>query len=287
MWREYMKPTLLLLLAGILLASGCVDPARMQNTTTDNRVGDTTISPTPSDTPTGTIDTTTPTTTTTPAEGTDTTVPSDVAPSFTANVNGSANTGNKVIIYIHAENFSTASKDYEGPNLPNSGHFHYFIDEGTFIESMGGAIGLDNMTPGKHSVKIRMQNNDHSNYLVNGSPIEKTVNFTVIGHDPSFSIDPIVVDGTNAKVNLNVFDFTVDAINVGKANADETGHFHWFLTKEGEIEGEYNMITTTSFTIPDLESGNYLVRVAMYNNDHTKYLTKGYPVEATASFTIV
>lgn len=256
-----MNYLLLVLLVGLLAVSGCVNQTQMSNTTntqTEDTEVPTTIAPD-----------------TTPA------------PSFTANVGGSSNTGNDVTIYIQHENISSPISSLGGANVLGQGHWHYFIDGGAYNVTTSDVIDLPNMTPGKHSVRIRLQNNDHSDYLVNGSPVEDTVNFTVIGDDPSFSIDPIVVDGTNAKIKLNVFDFTIDAVNAGKTNVEKTGHFHWFLTRNEEAEGSYNLLTSDMLTITDLNAGNYSIRIRMQNNDHSDYLIKGLPVESTMSFTIV
>lgn len=49
-------------------------------------------------------------------------------------------------------------------NVANQGHFHLFLDGGNYIPCASDTCEVTGVLPGKHTVKVMMQQNDHSDY---------------------------------------------------------------------------------------------------------------------------
>jgi hypothetical protein len=74
--------------------------------------------------------------------------------------NGDTLTG-PVTLTMIGKNFAVAAP---GAVKANEGHYHYFIDNGTYNALADTTINLSALTAGPHTLKVTMQNGDHSDY---------------------------------------------------------------------------------------------------------------------------
>ena len=170
------------------------------------------------------------------------------------------------------ENFEVVEAG--GENAPNQGHFHFFMDDGSYIVVSGTTHAFSNLKPGAHTLRAMMNNNDHS-----ALGEEKTVSFTVETTKPGFFVKAPVVDGNTAVFEIETWNFTIGEVE--GANAENKGHFHYFVD-----DGEYNPLAATTFTLSDLSAGTHKVRVTLQNNDHSNYLINEKTVEQTVEFEV-
>lgn len=178
-----------------------------------------------------------------------------------------------VVIKLKTTNFAIGTGT---ANKANEGHFHYFIDNGSYNTLYAKELTLKGLKPGLHSVRFTANNNDHSEIASMGS---QTAKFYIQTSKPGFEIKTPTISENSATITLEWWNF-----NIGKTGSIKTigyGHFHYFV--DG---GEYKVLEGSSFTLPNLSTGTHTVRVVMENNDHTDYMVDGATVEHTINFTM-
>ncbi|HVY36269.1 MAG TPA: hypothetical protein VG982_03310 [Candidatus Paceibacterota bacterium] len=81
---------------------------------------------------------------------------------------------------VHATttNFSFAPEHLNGLPVAGEGHVHLYIDDHLII-MLGPWYHIDSLTPGPHSIRVGLFNNDHSAYTANGARIEASQELTV------------------------------------------------------------------------------------------------------------
>ncbi len=191
-------------------------------------------------------------------------------PSFTfASPATGAMLGSSVTIHISPMNFKVAGP---GPNLvTGEGHFHYFVDGGTYNALADTIFTLNNLSVGEHTVRVAMQDDKHGDLHV-----ERSLKFIVSATAPSFTISsPKEGDTVSSPVVLKMAgkNFTVVAPGTVKPNE---GHYHYFIDK-----GTYNALADTMVSIPALTPGLHTLRVTMQKGDHSDY-----GLEQSVSFTV-
>ena len=62
-----------------------------------------------------------------------------------------------------------------GENKAGQGHFHLFLDDGTYIPCASTTCTVTNVSAGSHTIKVMVQQNDHTDYA--GAAV-RTVTFT-------------------------------------------------------------------------------------------------------------
>ena len=167
---------------------------------------------------------------------------------------GSTN-GSSVTIKLSPMNFKVVAP---GTNKAGEGHFHYFVDAGTYVPLADTVFTLDGLAVGEHTVRVTMQNSDHSDLN-----IEKSLKFWVGGGMPNFTIAyPMegATVGTVTTLKLTSTNLKVSA--PGDLKAGE-GHFHYFV--DG---GAYNLLVDSSISFVDLAEGSHSVRVTLQDNKH-------------------
>lgn len=183
-------------------------------------------------------------------------------------VAGSTVAPGTVVVKLTPMNFNVVAP---GANVDGQGHFHLFLDDGTYIPCASTSCEVSNVGPGTHTIKVTVQQNDHSAYP--NAPT-KSVTFTVsapINAAPVSStpydfeiVSPTTnswVDRGTVTVTLNPKNFQVVAPGV---NAAGQGHFHLFLNG-----GTYIPCASTTCTVPNVPPGQNMIKVTVQNNDHS------------------
>lgn len=84
--------------------------------------------------------------------------------------------GPSITLVFEAQDLTIQSPG--GANNPNQGHFHIFVDGGTDYAVVNEATYTLTLSPGEHTVRVELRNNDHSPF----SPeVVREVTFTVSG----------------------------------------------------------------------------------------------------------
>jgi hypothetical protein len=81
---------------------------------------------------------------------------------------------------VHATtaNFTFAPEHLNGEPVAGEGHLHLYVDNNLII-MLGPWYHIDSLTPGLHTIRVGLFNNDHSAYSVNGMHIEEQKEITV------------------------------------------------------------------------------------------------------------
>ena len=120
-----------------------------------------------------------------------TTTPAQVATqtpgiTFTSPTEGSTVTGPEVTVMFSLSAFEIDAANVGKVNAPGKGHLHGYLDGGNYIPIADNKVVLNkattgvDLTPGKHTLKLELVNNDHGKV----SPsVEKTLTFTVAGEE--------------------------------------------------------------------------------------------------------
>ncbi len=197
-----------------------------------------------------------------------------VAPTTTASVafvspeEGSMN-GTSVTIKLSPINFKVVAP---GAVKSGEGHFHYFLDGGTYVALADTVLTLDKLSVGEHSLRVTLQNSDHSDLNV-----EKTLKFKVVAGMPDFTIAyplDLTTVGPVVSIKLSATNFKLAA--PGDLHPDE-GHFHYFL--DG---GPYTALEDSTIYLADLKDGDHNVRVTLQDNKH-----KDIALERTVHFKVL
>jgi len=71
--------------------------------------------------------------------------------------------GRNATITYKVNNFKLAGEHMDKANMPGEGHLHISVDnvEKAMLKS-DAAVKLENLKPGKHTVKLTLQQNDHT-----------------------------------------------------------------------------------------------------------------------------
>jgi len=75
-------------------------------------------------------------------------------------------------IHLRPDRFKFTPENVNGENIEGEGHAHLFVDEEKVARVYGSWFHLPALTPGRHSIKIQLNANDHSTLAVGDNPIE-------------------------------------------------------------------------------------------------------------------
>ncbi len=84
------------------------------------------------------------------------------------------------IVHVTTTNFTFDPEDLGGQPIAGFGHVHLYIDNNLII-MLGPWYRIDSLSPGEHTIRVGLFNNDHSAYSVNGAQIEAQKQITVSG----------------------------------------------------------------------------------------------------------
>ena len=81
-------------------------------------------------------------------------------------------------VHVTTTNFTFAPQDLGGAPVAGEGHAHLYIDD-TLIVMLGDWYHIDALSPGTHTIRVGLFNNDHSAYSVNGVLVQAQKEITV------------------------------------------------------------------------------------------------------------
>ncbi len=89
------------------------------------------------------------------------------------------------------------------------GHFHFILDEGSPIVVSSKSHTLSGVSPGEHTLKVELMNNDHTPY---SPPISESVSFVV-------DMEQTEYQPAEHEVIINDFSYEPDTLNVKVGDA--------------------------------------------------------------------
>ncbi len=167
-----------------------------------------------------------------------------------------------VVVSIGIQNFKVGVP--ETANKANEGHFHLFLDDGTYMPCADTKCTIKGVSEGEHVIKVVMQQNDHSEYAGVDS---HSVKITVKGTSDFGVVSPAegaTVPRGNVQVSLSLKSFAIGVPET--ANKDAEGHFHLYLDN-----GDYMPCASDMCEVKSVGPGTHTIKVDMRNNDHSLY----------------
>ena len=77
-------------------------------------------------------------------------------------------------IQLHTENFVFSPAHASSKNVDNEGHAHIFIDDKKIARAYGHWHYVFGLTPGRHTIRVSLNDNEHETLAVNGQPVQAT-----------------------------------------------------------------------------------------------------------------
>ena len=78
-------------------------------------------------------------------------------------------------LHIVPKHFKFAPNNVNTPSRPGEGHAHLYINGEKMTRLYAQWYYLNNLAPGKHTITISLNANDHGPLEINGEPIETTI----------------------------------------------------------------------------------------------------------------
>lgn len=195
-----------------------------------------------------------------------------------------------VNLRVLTEGFTWAPEHVNGDHAPGEGHAHVYVDEVKVARIYGPYLHLGDLRPGRRTIRVTLNGNDHSEYARQGEAVAATVQVDVPApstghaHDPlpapggmsvTIEVEPDPVGGANLHVATQAFTWAPEHVNQEEPVPGE-GHAHVYVDGEkvGRLYGPDAHLA--------LSPGDHQVRVTLNANDHAEY--QG--MEATARVTI-
>jgi hypothetical protein len=175
---------------------------------------------------------------------------------------GAQVTAGDLLVQIETKNFlfgevGSANKDGEG-------HFQIYLDKEPFSVCASENCTIANMTPGQHTIKVEMHNNDNSPYpgvaakIISISAYPQAT-FDIVSPTPNSGISYGTIT-----VKLNATNFEISQPEA--PNAPNQGNFQ--LSLDG---GNYTVCYALQCQVSGVTTGPHTIRVEMHNNDHSIY----------------
>jgi hypothetical protein len=118
---------------------------------------------------------------------------------------GQVITGSTVYVVYQVWDWNWSNPTFQG-NHPNTGHMHMVLDGTLAMVVGGGTYAFTDVASGDHTLVVSLQNNDHSDYLVNGKPVSVTVQFkTTLNPDAQaikFDLDTLKATPTTISMDV-------------------------------------------------------------------------------------
>jgi hypothetical protein len=110
-----------------------------------------------------------------------------------------------VYVVYQVWNWNWSNPAFQG-NHPNTGHMHMVLDGTLVMVVGGGTFGFTDVSSGDHTLVVSLQNNDHSDYMVDGKPVRVTVHFvTTLNPDvQAIKSDLDTLKATPTTISLDV-----------------------------------------------------------------------------------
>lgn len=195
--------------------------------------------------------------------------------------------GGGVKVQIMTEGWNWAPEAVNLEPTPGAGHAHIYVNG----EKVGRVYGpyhyLSALEPGRHEIKVNLNDNRHNPLTWQGELVEMATMVTIpesgpdSGHDHHRMPDPAPAE---APVSLELIvhpdalsGYNLQVIPAGFAFADQG---YGQLSIDGE---PVTRIYTPWFQLPALEPGSHTIDVALLDNAGRPYRDNGQPVAASVS----
>jgi len=152
-----------------------------------------------------------------------------------------------VDLAVDIQGFTLQSGDGSG-DAPGTGHLHIMVDGRDSGMSFSPDVHLDGLSPGTHTIDIRLSNPTHGIYAVNGEPLAYSADFVIPGDAPTpdtvieISVDENGVVGGVVDASAKLGDLV--EIDITSTVAEEV-HLHVYDVMEDLVPGQ---ITRMNFT---------------------------------------
>ncbi len=206
---------------------------------------------------------------------------------FTADVESDGS----VSVHITTEGWRWAPEEVNQEHTPGAGHAHIYVDGEKITRVYGPDYHLTGLEPGEREIRVNLNSNQHSELLVEGQLVEKTVTLTIPDTDgvPAFpatlkpahefmSVEIVAhadsLGGYNLQLITSGFAFAPGQVH--QAHVDGEGYGHLF------IDGEYrSRIYGAWVQVPSLAPGDHEISVTLVSNDGIAYSWNDQQVAAT------
>ncbi len=190
-----------------------------------------------------------------------------VPPSLTvlAPVAGSSVSDQGFRIRYAVAGFTLDPADYGGASIPGTGHLHFYLDGSTNLygTSVTNYFDIGSLTPGQHTIKAELHNNDHS--LV--TPIVSQ-NLTIVAGPPTIAITNLPagasVSSLGFRVEVAIANFSMDPADYGGSNIPGLGHWH--------LNNATSLLAATAATrviVTGQPLGSLTLTASLHNNNHS------------------
>ena len=78
-------------------------------------------------------------------------------------------------LHLMTENFTFTPENIDQVVDKPEGHAHVYVDGEKISRIYGSWFHLTGLTPGTHTIRVSLNANDHSEFVLNGEPIESIV----------------------------------------------------------------------------------------------------------------
>lgn len=197
------------------------------------------------------------------------------------------------------QNFALAPQNASTAHVAGEGHMHLYVDGTKVARIYGEWFHLPALPEGEHEIRLELNANDHSLFVVDGEPVAATTTITQQAAAPhmkhmemgatedlpaatapgvTLDVRPDPKEGYN--VHIQPSGFTLTPENVSKAHVPGEGHVHLYVddVKVARVYSEW-------FYLPALENGDHVIRAELNTNDHRAYTTGGGVINASATVT--
>jgi plastocyanin len=212
----------------------------------------------------------------------------DVKPTTQAIVTATANKstlkpGDSFEVSISTKNFKLNKNAIGKANVKGEGHYHIYLDNNTGANYLSAAADAKvsvilpaSTSLGMHVLRVRLMNNDHSEYKPR---TEAIIRISVEDGKPKVTAS---ADKSKAKpgdsINLTIStkNFKLNKAAIGKANKAGEGHYHVYLDNNtgtnylaAGADNKVAVILPVSTT-----PGKHTINVELRNNDHSQFKPK-------------
>ncbi len=198
-------------------------------------------------------------------------------------------------VHIVPSGFVFAPEQVNQADVEGDGHAHVYVDGEKVGRAYGEWFHLKGVAPGDREIRVTLQTNGHSEYVVDGQPVQAATTINVpamppapeeVGHVEApagmrvaISLEPDPLGGANLKVTPQ--GFTLAPAKVNAQNVSGEGHPHLYVNgvRLGRIYSPF-------LHLGKLAPGMNEVRVTLNTNMHQEYANRGETIAAVETIHI-
>ena len=224
--------------------------------------------------------------------------PVEAASAMSVDIEAAIDPFSGVNVHVDPSGFTFAPESVNLDNVDGEGHAHIYVDGVKLSRVYTPWFHLDGLQPGTYEVEVRLNTNDHSEYVWNGEVVKASTQVEIpeprdsVGHHDnattaadsemsvSIRLEPDPLGGANLFITGTTgFTFTPD--HAGDHHHAGEGHAHVYVNgvKVSRIYGN-------AFQLGRMAEGLNEVRVTLNANDQSEYTWNGEPVQAIATISI-